>query len=120
MNMAESNHTPAVLGIPTWTQNPHQSSNNTLTGFSLQVPTRENFSLAVGANYDRLFSGLIFRGHAQAHTEAAAVLVDELDAGDFERLAQGGFVCLTNAGTTSIYFFRVSRFIFHLAASAVA
>jgi hypothetical protein len=45
MNMAESNHTPAVLGIPTWTQNPHQSSNNTLTGFSLQVPTRENFRL---------------------------------------------------------------------------
>src|SRR6476660_411787 len=48
MNMAESNHTPAVLGIPTWTQNPHQSSNNTLTGFSLQVPTRENFRLGDG------------------------------------------------------------------------
>src|SRR6476646_7848007 len=48
MNMAESNHTPAVLGIPTWTQNPHQSSNNTLTGFSLKVPTRKNFTLDKG------------------------------------------------------------------------
>ena len=36
MNMAESNHTPAVLGIPTWTQNPHQSSNNTLTGLAFK------------------------------------------------------------------------------------
>jgi hypothetical protein len=64
--------------------------------------------------------GLIFREHAQADIGAAAVLVDELGAGGFEYLAQGGFVSPSRMPPRPAFIFSVSpASIFHLGALRV-
>ena len=45
MNIPESNHIVADLGIPTWTQNQRPSDNNRQERLSIQIVQGENFGL---------------------------------------------------------------------------
>jgi hypothetical protein len=45
MNIGESDHIDADLGIPTWTQNQRPSDNNQRKRLSIQVMQGENFGL---------------------------------------------------------------------------
>jgi hypothetical protein len=45
MNIGESDHIAADLGIPTWTQNQKLSDNNRRERLSIQIMQGENFGL---------------------------------------------------------------------------
>jgi hypothetical protein len=47
MNIGESDHIAADLGIPTWTQNQKLSDNNRRERLSIQIMQGENFGLDV-------------------------------------------------------------------------
>jgi hypothetical protein len=53
MNIGESDHIDADLGIPTWTQNQKPSDKNQRKRLSIQVMQGENFGLSDAAGQRR-------------------------------------------------------------------
>jgi len=76
MNMPESNHIPADLGTPTWTQNQRAYKPNPQKGFVVQCNASENFGLANDPETPRMLAALradmrdLLRGSAVCDTAA--------------------------------------------------
>jgi integrase len=73
MNIRESDHIAADLGIPTWTQNRRPSANNQRQRLSIQVMRGENFGLA-----GRETLRGIGRKHGSLSRRAAAITTAEV------------------------------------------